>query len=326
MELWGWAAVTLEELGAWGAVWLKEEHLESCRCGLGSRVVTETEACPWAFWVLLSPWRDSVGGEPCQSLVNLGDMLRWHAAKGKEQGSTVMISWKSVGGCLATYFLLPTSLSLTVYIHRGLWCCFRWCFWVLLLFLDHGLNALSTAILYSQFSCVLGLKPVQPASALLYCFSRWLGWTFPVIFFFFLILVKIVFSLTTRLYCRPDFRAFQHGPEYYVLSPCFILSRTQHAEIGNTSLFVPPPPRECPAFRGWRVHTHARPFFSFSSFVQGFMMQPWLAWNSLCSLGWPQVQKSTHFCLPNAGLKICTTKPDNFLLHWSGLRLWVNQF
>lgn len=60
-------------------------------------------------------------------------------------------------------------------------------------------------------------------------------------FFFFLILVKIVFSLTTRLYCRPDFRAFQHGPEYYVLSPCFILSRTQHAEIGNTSLFVPPP-------------------------------------------------------------------------------------
>ena len=59
---------------------------------------------------------------------------------------------------------------------------------------------------------------------------------------------------------------------------------------------------------------------------QGLTVQPWLAWNSLCSPGWPQVQKSTHFCLPNAGLKICTTKPDNFLLHWSGLRLWVNQF
>jgi hypothetical protein len=83
-------------------------------------------------------------------------------------------------------------------------------------------------------------------------------------FFFFLILVKIVFSLTTRLYCRPDFRAFQHGPEYYVLSPCFILSRTQHAEIGNTSLFVPLPPPGNALHLEDEGYTHTRtPFFLF---------------------------------------------------------------
>lgn len=36
--------------------------------------------------------KDSVEGEPCQSLVNLGDMLRCHTGKGKEQGFVVTIS------------------------------------------------------------------------------------------------------------------------------------------------------------------------------------------------------------------------------------------
>jgi fatty acid desaturase len=36
---------------------------------------------------------------------------------------------------------------------------------------------------------------------------------------------------------------------------------------------------------------------------QGFSVQPWLSWNSLCRPGWPQTQKSACFCLPIAGIK-----------------------
>ena len=41
--------------------------------------------------------------------------------------------------------------------------------------------------------------------------------------------------------------------------------------------------------------------FCFSG--QGFSVQPWLPWNSLCRPGWPQTQKSTCHCLPSAGIK-----------------------
>ena len=44
--------------------------------------------------------------------------------------------------------------------------------------------------------------------------------------------------------------------------------------------------------------------FCFSSFWrQGFSMQPWLSWNSLCRPGWPRTQKSVCLCLPSAGIK-----------------------
>jgi hypothetical protein len=36
---------------------------------------------------------------------------------------------------------------------------------------------------------------------------------------------------------------------------------------------------------------------------QGFSVEPWLSWNSLCKPGWPQTQKSTCLCLPSAGIK-----------------------
>jgi hypothetical protein len=36
---------------------------------------------------------------------------------------------------------------------------------------------------------------------------------------------------------------------------------------------------------------------------QGFSVQPWLSWNSLCRPGWPRTQKSTCLCLPSAGIK-----------------------
>jgi hypothetical protein len=42
-------------------------------------------------------------------------------------------------------------------------------------------------------------------------------------------------------------------------------------------------------------------FFGFSR--QGFSVQPWLSWNSLCRPGWPRTQKSTCLCLPSAGIK-----------------------
>jgi hypothetical protein len=43
------------------------------------------------------------------------------------------------------------------------------------------------------------------------------------------------------------------------------------------------------------------PFFFFF-FGQGFSVQSWLSWNSLCRPGWPRTQKSTCLCLPNAGI------------------------
>jgi hypothetical protein len=36
---------------------------------------------------------------------------------------------------------------------------------------------------------------------------------------------------------------------------------------------------------------------------QGFSVQPWLSWNSLCRPSWPGTQKSTHLCLLSAGIK-----------------------
>jgi hypothetical protein len=36
---------------------------------------------------------------------------------------------------------------------------------------------------------------------------------------------------------------------------------------------------------------------------QGFSVQSWLSWNSLCRPGWPQTQKSACLCLPSAGIK-----------------------
>jgi hypothetical protein len=38
---------------------------------------------------------------------------------------------------------------------------------------------------------------------------------------------------------------------------------------------------------------------------QGFSVEPWLSWYSLCRPGWPRTQKSTCFCLclPSAGIK-----------------------
>jgi hypothetical protein len=36
---------------------------------------------------------------------------------------------------------------------------------------------------------------------------------------------------------------------------------------------------------------------------QGFLCEPWLSWNLLCSPRWPQTQISAYLCLPSAGIK-----------------------
>jgi hypothetical protein len=36
---------------------------------------------------------------------------------------------------------------------------------------------------------------------------------------------------------------------------------------------------------------------------QGFSVQSWLSWNSLCRPGWPQTLKSACLCLPSAGIE-----------------------
>jgi hypothetical protein len=43
--------------------------------------------------------------------------------------------------------------------------------------------------------------------------------------------------------------------------------------------------------------------FFFFFLRQGFSVNPWLFWNSLCRPGWPQTQKSACLCLPSAGIK-----------------------
>ena len=40
---------------------------------------------------------------------------------------------------------------------------------------------------------------------------------------------------------------------------------------------------------------------------QGFSVQPWLSWNSICRQGWPWTQRSTCLCVRVLGLKTCTT-------------------
>ena len=42
---------------------------------------------------------------------------------------------------------------------------------------------------------------------------------------------------------------------------------------------------------------------------QGFSVQPWLFWNSLCRPGWPITQKFACLCLPSAGIKGFTIMP-----------------
>ena len=44
-------------------------------------------------------------------------------------------------------------------------------------------------------------------------------------------------------------------------------------------------------------------YFSFGFSRQGFSVQPWLSWNSLCRPGWPRIQKSSCLCLPSARIK-----------------------
>ena len=44
---------------------------------------------------------------------------------------------------------------------------------------------------------------------------------------------------------------------------------------------------------------------------QGFSVEPWLSWNSLCRPGWPR----THLCLPSAEIKgMCSHHPADMLV------------
>jgi hypothetical protein len=58
--------------------------------------------------------------------------------------------------------------------------------------------------------------------------------------------------------------------------------------------------------------------FCFCFSRQGFSVQPWLSWNSLCRPGWPQTQKSAFLCLPSAGIKgMCHHAQLNLLFYSS---------
>lgn len=222
MELCGWAAVSLEELGTWGEVSLEGCPYDIAELQNGNRnrewrLVWKGRAMPVPSWFRCH------AEVPCR--------------RGKEQGFAVMVRLQYVWGCLLTYSPLHTTQSLPVYSHRSFWSLFRWCFWFLL-FLAHGLNTLSTTILNSQFG-VLGLKPAQSALPLLYCFSHWLstrlnfgcGFFSPHYNWF---LLKLSFLLPPH--STVDLNS-EHSSmaEYYVLSTMLHLQQNT-AEIGNTLL------------------------------------------------------------------------------------------
>ena len=50
-------------------------------------------------------------------------------------------------------------------------------------------------------------------------------------------------------------------------------------------------------------------FFFFGFLRQGFSVQPWLAWNSLCRQSWPRTQNSPASASQVLGLKACATTP-----------------
>ena len=66
---------------------------------------------------------------------------------------------------------------------------------------------------------------------------------------------------------------------------------------------------QCTTQQGSHTRHHLQhPSFSlhfvfFCFLRQGFSVQPWLSWNSLCRPGWPRSQKSICLCLPSARIK-----------------------
>jgi hypothetical protein len=59
------------------------------------------------------------------------------------------------------------------------------------------------------------------------------------------------------------------------------------------------PQRICPR----DLHSLFLFYFIFGFSRQGFSVEPWLSWNSLCRPGWPPTQKSASLYLPNVGIK-----------------------
>jgi hypothetical protein len=49
-------------------------------------------------------------------------------------------------------------------------------------------------------------------------------------------------------------------------------------------------------------HTHTHTLEHMEISRQGFSVQSWLSWNSLCRPGWSRTQKSACLCLPSAGI------------------------
>ena len=50
--------------------------------------------------------------------------------------------------------------------------------------------------------------------------------------------------------------------------------------------------------------------FFFHPLWQGFSVQHWLSWNSVCRPDWPPTHKSACLCLPSAGIKgVCHYEP-----------------
>lgn len=147
-----------------------------------------------------------------------------------------MVRWQYIWGCLLTYSPIHATQSPEVYSHRAFCCYFQWCFWFLLLFLAHGLNTLSTTVLNSQLSWVLGLKPAQSAlltSTLLFLTLTELNFCCgpPPLQ---LILVTVVFSLMAH--STADLNS-----ERSSMAECYVLSTVLHlqhntAGIGHTLL------------------------------------------------------------------------------------------
>ena len=54
-------------------------------------------------------------------------------------------------------------------------------------------------------------------------------------------------------------------------------------------------------YRGLKLYSCLDFFVCLFVLRQGFSVYPWLSWNPLCRLGWPETQRSTYLCFPSAG-------------------------
>jgi hypothetical protein len=155
----------------------------------------------------------------------------------------------------------------------------------------------------ASVASVLGLKMDAPTPALFLSSGKllmstvFLLWVYLFLYFWFL------FSFFFKIYfiniCKYTVAVFRHSRRgsqilLRVVAGIWTLDLRKSSRV-----LLPTEPSHQPLV----------PFFK-----QGFSVQPWLSWDTLCRPGWPQTQKSACLCLPSAGIKgVCHHAQLNYV-------------